>query len=77
MIVTGETLNIGRETRPNATSSTANMTWSVLGSSPDLRVERQVNDGISHGTAFSRMKINLFHLKTQVEPRNEHYHSSL
>lgn len=77
MAVTGEKLNTGRETRPSPTSSTANMTWNVLGSSLDLCVERKVTDGISHGTASLRTKINLFHLKIQFEPRNEHYYSRL
>jgi len=77
MAVTAEKLYTGRESRPSATSSTANMTWNVLGTSLDLRVEWQVTDGISHGTASLRTKINLFHLKIQFEPRSEHYHSRL
>jgi hypothetical protein len=77
MVVTGGKLNFGRQTRLTASSSTANIMCIVLGSSPELRVERQVSESIKHSTASLRTKINLLHLKTQFEPCSEHYHSRL
>jgi hypothetical protein len=40
------------ETRPSATLSTTNTTWTALGSNPGRSVEKPPTNRLCHGTAF-------------------------
>jgi hypothetical protein len=60
MILAGETEVLG-ENLPSATLSTTNPTWIDPGANPGLRGERPATNRLSHGTAFWRTTIAIFH----------------
>jgi hypothetical protein len=51
MTLTGENRRTRRKTRPSATLSTTNPTWTDPGTNLGLCGERPVNNHLSHGTA--------------------------
>jgi hypothetical protein len=64
MKLTGENRSTQGKTRPSATLSTTNPTWTDPGSKPGLSGERRVTNRLSHGTALI---VNIFCMSTKHE----------
>jgi hypothetical protein len=74
MIPTRETEVFRVKTCPTVTSSTTNLTWTVLASNPGLRFDRTATEPLSYGTAdVKHYRKLMFYIQIQSVPHSKQY----
>jgi hypothetical protein len=61
-----------KKTGPSTIPSTANLTWTDLGSSPSLRFERSAINSLSHGKVLKGSASTKQYLKIQSMAQKKH-----